>query len=452
MAFFGAVVKPGKPTPSVPHSEGWNLHLSQAALPATVPEGRRVSLAVQHEKDKPIIVATLVAGKADSVPLDLFFDEYVEFTLQGNNLDKVEVHISGYYSPEPQQEDEEEDEDHPLIYPPGFGDEDEEDEDEDYEDEDEDEDEDEEMEGAGRARRKPQVTIEEIDDAGHSKALVPVSKKAPAVQEDEDEDEEDEDEGEDDDEDEDEGEEEDEEEEEEEEEPAPVKGKAQVGSKRPAEQVSKAQQQQPNKKQAVAQQQQEKQDKQAKQQQQQQQEKQHAKQQQAKQQQEKQQPAKQQEKQQQQQGKQQEKQQQQGKQQEKQQQQGKKGGDSKAGEVSTNKKNVRRWENGFEIEEVKMGNANGKLAKAGKRVLVQYVGRLKSNGKVFDKSSGKPFSFRLGVGEVIKGWDVGVEGMRVGDKRKLVIPPQFAYGTSGVKGTIPPNATLEFDVELVDVK
>jgi hypothetical protein len=56
-----------------------------------------------------------------------------------------------------------------------------------------------------------------------------------------------------------------------------------------------------------------------------------------------------------------------------------------------------------------------------------------------------------GVGEVIKGWDKGVEGMRVGDKRKLVIPPQLGYGTSGVRGTIPPNATLEFDVELVDV-
>ena len=57
-----------------------------------------------------------------------------------------------------------------------------------------------------------------------------------------------------------------------------------------------------------------------------------------------------------------------------------------------------------------------------------------------------------GVGEVIKGWDLGVEGMRVGDKRHLVIPAQLAYGTSGVKGTIPPNSVLEFDVQLVDVK
>lgn len=57
-----------------------------------------------------------------------------------------------------------------------------------------------------------------------------------------------------------------------------------------------------------------------------------------------------------------------------------------------------------------------------------------------------------GVGEVIKGWDRGVEGMRVGDKRRLTIPPQLAYGSSGVRGAIPPNATLTFDVELVDVK
>lgn len=85
--------------------------------------------------------------------------------------------------------------------------------------------------------------------------------------------------------------------------------------------------------------------------------------------------------------------------------------------------------------------------------MVKYVGRLQKSGKIFDQTAGnKTFAFRLGVGEVIKGWDRGVEGMRVGDKRRLTIPPQMAYGGSGVRGTIPPNSWLTFDVELVDVK
>jgi FK506-binding nuclear protein len=112
----------------------------------------------------------------------------------------------------------------------------------------------------------------------------------------------------------------------------------------------------------------------------------------------------------------------------------------------------RKFENGFEIHDVKMGQPDGRVAKAGKRVSMRYVGRLAKGGKVFDSNTkGKPFAFRLGVGEVIKGWDRGVEGMRVGDKRKLVIPPQMAYGTQKLPG-IPPNSTLEFDVELVEVK
>ncbi|EIE23522.1 peptidyl-prolyl cis-trans isomerase, partial [Coccomyxa subellipsoidea C-169] len=93
------------------------------------------------------------------------------------------------------------------------------------------------------------------------------------------------------------------------------------------------------------------------------------------------------------------------------------------------------------------------LAKLGQKVGVRYRGTLAKSGKVFDETKGnKTFSFRLGVGEVIKGWDRGVVGMRVGDKRRLTVPPQMAYGTSGVRGAIPPNATLNFDVELVDVK
>ena len=83
------------------------------------------------------------------------------------------------------------------------------------------------------------------------------------------------------------------------------------------------------------------------------------------------------------------------------------------------------------------------------QVKVNYVGRL-SNGRIFDQSRG-PFEFRLGVGKVIKGWDIGVAGLRVGGKRRLVIPPKLGYGSTGVPGTIPKNETLTFDVELVAV-
>lgn len=122
-----------------------------------------------------------------------------------------------------------------------------------------------------------------------------------------------------------------------------------------------------------------------------------------------------------------------------------------AGQVASGNKRVRRFANGFEIEDLKMGAADGKLAKPGKKVIVKYVGKLK-NGKVFDQTAGnKTFAFRLGVGEVIKGWDRGVEGMRVGDKRRLIVPPLMGYGATRT-GPIPPNSELHFDVELVDVK
>eukprot|EP00889_Picochlorum_renovo_P005457 jgi/Picre1/32487/NNA_007833.t1 len=111
----------------------------------------------------------------------------------------------------------------------------------------------------------------------------------------------------------------------------------------------------------------------------------------------------------------------------------------------------KKYPNGFEIHELHQGGGSGKLAKPGKRVSVRYIGKL-LNGKIFDQTKGKKtFQFRLGVGEVIKGWDRGVEGMRVGDKRKLVVPPQMGYGGSKV-GPIPANSTLVFEVELVDVK
>jgi FKBP-type peptidyl-prolyl cis-trans isomerase FkpA len=101
----------------------------------------------------------------------------------------------------------------------------------------------------------------------------------------------------------------------------------------------------------------------------------------------------------------------------------------------------------------------GKEAVAGKTVVVNYTGWLyevtaaNQHGKLFDSSVGRgPFSFPLGAGQVIKGWDDGVAGMKVGGKRTLVIPPELAYGKRGAGGVIPPDATLVFDVELLDVK
>ncbi|KAI9321626.1 hypothetical protein BX666DRAFT_1904055 [Dichotomocladium elegans] len=83
---------------------------------------------------------------------------------------------------------------------------------------------------------------------------------------------------------------------------------------------------------------------------------------------------------------------------------------------------------------------------------MRYIGKL-TNGKVFDKNvSGKPFSFRLGRGEVIKGWDIGVAGMKLNGERKLTIPAPLAYGRSGAPPDIGPNATLVFEIKLVAVK
>ena len=102
----------------------------------------------------------------------------------------------------------------------------------------------------------------------------------------------------------------------------------------------------------------------------------------------------------------------------------------------------------------------GNEAAAGRRVTVHYTGWLYDQakadhkGKKFDSSRdrGEPFSFRLGKGEVIRGWDEGVAGMKVGGRRTLTIPPDYGYGARGAGGAIPPNATLVFDVELLDVR
>lgn len=106
---------------------------------------------------------------------------------------------------------------------------------------------------------------------------------------------------------------------------------------------------------------------------------------------------------------------------------------------------------GLEYYDIKAGT--GAEAKAGQMVSVHYTGWL-TNGKKFDSSvdRGQPFQFRLGAGQVIKGWDEGVAGMRVGGKRQLRIAPSLGYGSQGAGGVIPPNATLIFDVELLGVK
>ena len=120
------------------------------------------------------------------------------------------------------------------------------------------------------------------------------------------------------------------------------------------------------------------------------------------------------------------------------------GGDKKKEEVITSK-------SGLKYVELKIGD--GKVAQKGDTVAVHYVGTL-TDGKKFDSSRDRDetFEFRLGAGMVIKGWDEGVAGIKVGGKRKLIIPPELGYGERGAGKVIPPNATLILEVELVKIK
>lgn len=118
---------------------------------------------------------------------------------------------------------------------------------------------------------------------------------------------------------------------------------------------------------------------------------------------------------------------------------------------NTKKTSVPDALNKLKIEDIKVGT--GRQVYAGDTVVMHYVGTL-TDGTKFDSSydRNQPFETQIGVGQVIKGWDEGVPGMKIGGKRRLTIPPELGYGSTGAGGVIPPNATLIFDVELVAIK
>lgn len=125
-------------------------------------------------------------------------------------------------------------------------------------------------------------------------------------------------------------------------------------------------------------------------------------------------------------------------------------GDAMAGENAAAEENIVTTDSGLQYVVITEGD--GAAPQTGNRVFVHYVGTLE-DGTKFDSSRdrGRPFDFVLGQGQVIKGWDEGVGMMKVGDRRKLIIPPDLGYGARGAGGVIPPNATLVFDVELLRI-
>nr|XP_027107834.1 peptidyl-prolyl cis-trans isomerase FKBP43-like isoform X2 [Coffea arabica] len=114
---------------------------------------------------------------------------------------------------------------------------------------------------------------------------------------------------------------------------------------------------------------------------------------------------------------------------------------------------VRTLSNGLVIEQLALGKQEGKIAAIGKKVKVYYTGMLKESGHVFDSNVGNsPYKFRLGDEAIIGGWNIGLEGMHVGDKRRLIIPPALGYGSKGAGENVPPNSWLAYDVELAGVR